>query len=177
LEKLFVYLRYLSPKLPRRKGVEAYDFDDDVRLEYYRLQKISEGAITLAKSYALPLDGPTELGVGMVREPEVALRTLIDRLNDRFGTDFNPADQLFFDQMVATAIADEEIIEAAAANPKDKFKLIFEKLLRTLFSERIDQNEEIFARYMNDGVFHEIVTSWLADTAYDDLRKGNHPNE
>lgn len=177
LEKLFVYLRYLSPKLPRRKGVEAYDFDDDVRLEYYRLQKISEGSITLAKDYARPLDGPTELGVGMVREPEVALRTLIDRLNDRFGTDFNPADQLFFDQMVATAVADEEIIEAAAANPKDKFKLIFEKLLRTLFSERIDQNEEIFARYMNDGVFHEIVTSWLADTAYDDLRQGNPRNE
>ena len=34
-----------AAKLPRRKSGPAYQFDDEVRLEYYRLQKISEGSI------------------------------------------------------------------------------------------------------------------------------------
>ena len=46
LERLYVFLRHLAAKLPRRSGPD-YQFDDDVRLEYYRLQKISEGSISL----------------------------------------------------------------------------------------------------------------------------------
>ena len=41
-----------------------------------------------------------------VAEEEVALSTLIDKLNERFGTDFTEADQLFFDQVRATAEED-----------------------------------------------------------------------
>ena len=47
LEKLFVFLRHLSTKLPKRKSSPEYILDDSVRLEYYRLQKISEGSISL----------------------------------------------------------------------------------------------------------------------------------
>ena len=41
LERLYVFLRHLAASLPRRKSGPAYQFDDEVRLEYYRLQKIS----------------------------------------------------------------------------------------------------------------------------------------
>ena len=47
LERLYVFLRHLATKLPRRRSGLAYQFDDEVRLEYYRLQKISEGSISL----------------------------------------------------------------------------------------------------------------------------------
>ena len=47
LERLYVFLRHLAAKLPRRRSGPAYQFDDEVRLEYYRLQKISEGSISL----------------------------------------------------------------------------------------------------------------------------------
>ena len=106
----------------------------------------------------------------MVREEEVALSRLIDIVNDRFGTDFNQADQLFFDQLVEAAIADEALKQAAAVNPGDKFELVFKNLLETLFVERIDQNEDIFARFMNDVAFQKLVTSWLASEAYKRLR-------
>ena len=46
LERLYVFLRHLAAKLPRRRSGPDYQFDDDVRLEYYRLQKISEGSIS-----------------------------------------------------------------------------------------------------------------------------------
>ena len=50
LERLYVYLRHLSAKLPRRRSGPAYRFDDEVRLEYYRLQKIGEGSIVAFRS-------------------------------------------------------------------------------------------------------------------------------
>jgi hypothetical protein len=65
LEKLYVFLRHLSAKLPRRRGGPAYQFDEDVRLEYYRLQKISEGSISLREGRATRLDGPSEVGSGL----------------------------------------------------------------------------------------------------------------
>ena len=170
LERLYIFLRYLAAKLPRRDSGKAYDFDDDVRLEYYRLQKISEGSISLKEGYGKPLDGPSEVGSGMVHDPAVSLSLLIRQINERFGTDFNQADQFFFDQIVEAAITDEGLQQAAAVNPSDKFELVFKSLLETLFVERMDQNEEIFVRYMNDPAFRKVVTSWMAAQAYGRLR-------
>lgn len=173
LERLYVFLRHLAQKLPRRGSGPAYRFDDDVRLEYYRLQKIDEGSISLADGEAKPLDGPTEVGSGLARPQSTPLSQLIDALNDRFGTDFNQGDQLFFDQIVEAAMTDEGLQRAAAVNPRDKFELVFSNLLLNLFDERIDQNEEIFVRLMNDDAFRQVVTAWMASEAYRRLRSGD----
>jgi type I restriction enzyme R subunit len=100
----------------------------------------------------------------------VALSQLITILNERFGTDFNQADQLFFDQIVEVAVADEGLKRAAAANPSDRFELVFKNLLEALFVERMDQNEDIFIRFMNDPTFQKLVTGWLSSEAYKRLR-------
>jgi type I restriction enzyme R subunit len=170
LEKLYVFLRHLASKLPRRRRGPTYNFDDDVRLEYYRLQKISEGSIDLKDGDARALDGPTEVGSGMVRDESVALSRLIDIVNERFGTDFNQADQLFFDQIIEAAMSDEALKQAAEVNPGDKFELVFKNLLETLFMERMDQNEEIFGKFMNDKAFQKVVTGWLASEVYKQIR-------
>lgn len=170
LERLYVFLRHLAAKLPRRNYGPSYQFDDDVRLEYYRLQKISEGSISLRDGAARVLDGPTEVGSGLVHSEDVPLSQLIDIVNERFGTDFNQADQLFFDQIVEAAMSDDGLRQAAAVNPGDKFELVFKNLLENLFVERMDQNEEIFVRYMNDIPFQKIVTTWMASEAYRRLR-------
>jgi type I restriction enzyme, R subunit len=60
----------------------------------------------------------------------------------------------------------------AAVNPGDKFELVFKNLLESLFVERMDQNEEIFVRFMNDPAFQKVVTSWLSSEAYKRLRGG-----
>lgn len=177
LEKLYVFLRYLSSKLPKRNSGPAYQFDDDVRLEYYRLQKISEGSISLREGYGPRLDGPLAAGSGVVREQPVSLSRLIDIVNERFGTDFNQADQLFFDQIVEAAIKDEGLKQAAAVNPGDKFELVFKGLLETIFMERMDQNEDIIVRFMNDIPFQKIVTTWLASKAYGKLRDEDDSND
>jgi hypothetical protein len=49
--------------------------------------------------------------------------------------------------------------QAAAVNPEDKFELVFRNLLERLFIERMDPNEEIFVRFMNDASFRKVVTT------------------
>lgn len=166
LERLYIYLRHLSAKLPRRASGPQYDFDGDVYLEYYRLQKISEGSIELSDGYARPLDGPKEVGTGILRENSVALSKLINIINARFGTDFNQADQLFFDQIMEEAANSEALQHAARVNSRDKFALLFQQLLETLFIERMDQNEEIFSRYMNDPSFQKVLSDMMGSEVY-----------
>jgi type I restriction enzyme, R subunit len=171
LERLYTYLRHLALKLPKRSSGAAYQFDDDVRLEYYRLQKISEGSISLHEGTARPLDGPSEVGSGLVRDEPVPLSRLIDVINDRFGTDFNDADQLFFDQIVEAALRVESLHDAAQANPLGKFQLVFRQILESLFIERMDTNEDVFARFMHEGDFQQVVAEWLGEQVYDRLSK------
>ncbi|MXW53615.1 MAG: type I restriction endonuclease subunit R [Gemmatimonadetes bacterium] len=171
LERLYVFLRHLAAKLPKRGTGPAYRFDDEVRLEYYRLQKITEGSISPTEGESRVLDGPTEVGSGAAHEESMPLSQLIDVVNERFGTDFNQADQLFFDQIVEAAMSDERLRQAAAVNPEDKFELVFRNTLQQLFVERMDQNEEIFVRFMNDQSFQKVVNEWLSSQTYQKLRK------
>ena len=171
LERLYVYLRHLAPKLPKRRSGPGYQFDDEVRLEYYRLQKIAEGSISLSEGKPYPLAGPREVGSGLVREEIMPFSRLIDVINERFGTDFNEADQLFFDQIVEEALMDDGLQQAAQANPVEKFHLVFRQVLESLFIERMEMNEELFAKFMNDHEFREIVANGLGHQVYNRLPK------
>jgi type I restriction enzyme R subunit len=178
LERLYTFLRHLSAKLPKRESDPDYQFDEEVRLQYYRLQKISEGSISLSRHGGRPLDGPSEVGSGIIRDQQMPLSRLVDLINERFGTDFTEADQLFFDQIMEVAAAHESLQQAARINSQDKFALVFGSLLETLFVERMDQNVEIFARYMNDPAFQKAVTTWLAEQVYNRLSRAEdveHP--
>ncbi|GGB75911.1 hypothetical protein [Blastomonas aquatica] len=116
------------------------------------------------------LDGPSSVGSKIADEEQVPLSRLIDVVNERFGTDFNNADQLFFHRFVEVALAGASLGQAAIANPGEKFELLFKNLLEALFVEPVDQNEEIFARFMNDKTFRGLVTNWFATEAYGKLR-------
>jgi type I restriction enzyme R subunit len=117
--------------------------DDEVALRFFRLQQMTEGSIDLAQGETYPLKGPTDVGTGGVMDEAVALSSLIDRLNERFGTDFAEADQLFFDQIRASAEHDETIAEAARANNFTTFSADLDRMLDELFIARMEGNEEI----------------------------------
>jgi type I restriction enzyme R subunit len=170
-------LRHLALKLPKRKSGPGYQFDEEVELDYYRLQKISEGSISLNEGYAKALDGPREVGSGMVREERLSLSRLIDFINQRFGGELNEADQLFFDQITEAASRNESLRQAAEVNSLDKFQLVFRQVLESLFIERMDLNEELFTDYMGKPDMQELVSKWLGCQVYERLSAGKARNE
>ena len=66
---------------------------------------------------------------------------------------------------------DDGLRQAAVVNPSDKFALVFKQMVESLFLERMDQNEDIFIRYMNDPSFQNAVTDWMATETYRKLRE------
>jgi len=166
LEKLYTYLRFLLTKLPRRAAGPAYHLEDDVELQYYRLQKINEGQIDLSGGKADPLKGPSDVGTGRSVDDEIRLSELIDILNERFGTDFTQADQLFFDQIQEEAVANENLRKAASANSVDDFRYVFDKAFEGLVIDRMEGNEEIFSKLMSDREFRKIASEHLLHKVY-----------
>ena len=173
LEKLYSYLRFLLSKLPRGNRGPIYDFDDDVSLKYYRLQKIGEGSIKLDSGKEEPVSGPTAVGTGKTLGDEIALSKLIDILNDRFGTEFKPGDQLFFESIREDAVADSTLQQAALANSMENFGYVFRKALEGMFIGRMEQNEEITTKFINEGEFQRVVSETLLRQVYDQIREQN----
>jgi type I restriction enzyme R subunit len=162
LEKLYAFVRNWIAKLPPPGNGQRFKLDDEVALRYFRLQQMTEGSIELGPGDAYPLKGPTDVGTGGVQDDPVELSTLVDKLNERFGTDFTAADQLFFDQIRASAEENERIAEAARANNLDNFSSFLERMLDELFIDRMEGNEEIFARLMSDPTFRTEAHEHLA---------------
>ncbi len=172
LEKLYTYARFLLRDLPRGSDGKGYHVEDDVALKYYRLEKISEGAIDLKEGDIDPLKGPTEVGTAGVREDQgIYLSALIHKLNELFGTDFTPADQLFFDQVVEAAVENAVVQEAAKVNTIENFSYVLTRMLEGLFIERMEGNEEIFNRVMNDAEFRNVVAGHLVRVVYNKIRQ------
>ena len=106
----------------------------------------------------------------MVEDEKVAFSALIEIINDRFGTTFTEADELFFSQIREEAVADEALQQAATANPLEAFKLVFDKALEGLFIGRMDQNESITARFLDDKDFRGAVSRHLMKQVYEQIR-------
>jgi type I restriction enzyme R subunit len=170
LEKLYVFVRNLFSKLPPPGNGQAFSLDDEVALRFFRLQQMTEGSIDLGPGEADPLKGPTDVGTSKSSEKDVVLSSLIDKLNERFGTDFTQADQLFFDQIRASAEENEKIVEAARANNLTNFSSFLDRILDELFIDRMEGNEEIFSRVMTDKEFRAAAHSHLAREIFGRVR-------
>ena len=176
LERLYAFVRNLLAKLPPPGDGQGFVLDDEVALRYFRLQQMSEGSIDLVQGEADPLKGPTDVGTARAKDEEVTLSSLIDRLNERFGTDFTEADQLFFDQIRASAENNEDIAEAARANSFQDFASYLDRMLDDLFIARMEGNEEIFSRVMTDTEFRSAAHEHLAGEIFRRIREQQGAN-
>jgi type I restriction enzyme, R subunit len=170
LEKLYSFVRFLLTKLPKGDSGPKYNFGDEINLKYYRLQKISEGSIDLEPAKGGEVSGPVSVGTGVAHGEEITLSGLIDILNDRFGTEFKPADQLFFDSIKEDAVADADIRQVALANTLEGFGYVFKEALEGLFIDRMEQNEEITAKFLNEKDFKKLVSKHLLKQVYEQIR-------
>jgi len=155
LEALYLASRALAAELPSDAGGRL-DLGAEVQLTYLRVEKTSEGANTPETGY-----GPIESiysGEGkQVAEEKAHLSTIIEILNERFGTVLGTADQLFFDQLEETWMADDHLVAQAQANPIENFRLVFQPQFLKSIVGRMDDNEEIFRRVVDDPEFQAAV--------------------
>lgn len=170
-EKFYAYAKLLQTRLPKRELSESLHLDDEVALEYYRLQKIKEGSIELQKGEEGELSGTTEAGLKRAKDEEALLSEIINVLNDRFGTEFEEADKLFFDQIEAELMDDETLKTQARVNKIDTFKFAFHDKFIDKLIGRMDQNQEIFEKILEDKVFGDLVKELMMKKIYKKLNE------
>lgn len=166
LEKFYAYAKLLQTRLPKQDLSEALHLDDEVALEYYRLQKIKDGSIELQKGEDGELSGTSEAGLKRSKDEEAALSEIINLLNERFGTEFEEADKLFFDQIEAELMEDETLQMQAKVNKMDTFKYAFNDKFIDKLIGRMDQNQEIFEKILEDKAFGDLVKEWMMKRIY-----------
>ncbi|WP_181307543.1 type I restriction endonuclease subunit R [Rufibacter sp. XAAS-G3-1] len=166
MEKLFAYGRLLYNKLPKNTGGGSIHLDDEVALEYYRIQKISEGNIVLEDQGEYGLDGTTQAGMRGGMEEQAQLSEIIKVLNDRFGTEFTEADKLFFDQIEAELMLDKDLSLQAKSNSMENFKYGFEDRFLTKVIQRMELNQDIFTKIMDNDEFSQLVKNWMLKKVY-----------
>jgi type I restriction enzyme, R subunit len=171
LEMLYSFGRLLLPHLPRNRVTALLKLGDEVELKYYRLQRISSGAISLRDAEPVYVKSPTEVGTGRAEDEEAPLSEIIQTLNGRFGTDFTEADNLLFEQIKAEARADRRVVQTAVANPLDKFELGIRKLVEELMIARMSDNDKIVTRYMSDAEFQAAAFPILAREIFEAVRR------
>ena len=98
------------------------------------------------------------------------LSSIVEVLNERFGTDLTDVDKLLLDQFEESWVADGELADQAQNNSLDNFRLVFDrKFLQTIIT-RVDANEEIFKRILDDEDFRATLGEFYLRKVYDRLQ-------
>jgi type I restriction enzyme R subunit len=171
LERDYIYCRALSLYLRDTATVERLDLGTEVELTHLRHQMTFSGALSLTSDTAEIRSFFGE-GKGLQQELDLEhLSSIVDVLNDRFGTDLTDVDKLLLDQFEESWVADGELSDQAQNNSLDNFRLVFDrKFLQTIIT-RVDANDEIYKRILDDEEFRATLGDFYLRKVYERLRE------
>ncbi len=168
LEKLYLYGRLLERRLPRRDSgaVDVGDLD----MTYLRIRDTGVFDVSLGEEGDQQLPG-FSTGRGHEYETKKAsLSSIIEALNERFGTEFTEADRLHFEQSVEAAMENEVIREQALANDEANFAYGFDPQYEGVLLDRHEMNSSLVQRFLRDPAFRAVVTDWARSETYRRIR-------
>ena len=170
LERDYVYCRALSLYLRDTGTVERLDLGTEVELTHLRHQMTFSGTLALTSDVG---EVKTFFGEGKGSQQELDLEhlsSIVDVLNERFGTDLTDVDKLLFDQFEESWVGDEELSDQAQNNSIENFRLAFDrKFLQTIIT-RMDANSDIFKRILDDEDFRDLLGDYYLKKVYAQLR-------
>lgn len=144
LESLYLYGRHLLNRLPRRAD-GSVDIGE-VDLSHLRVEKTGEYDVSLAPEGPAVVRGFGD-GVGGAKEPEKSLLSeLIEKFNERFGTDFTEQDVV---KPFNEAIADPKVRLAAVANDEEGFGQVFVPVFEDKMMDHFDTIADLGRKYFD----------------------------
>ncbi len=167
IHKFSIYSKFLYTMLPKG-GIDKVVVDDKVLLEYYRLEKDFEGEIKLESS----LEGfsPITGEAGRREKKKDHLTIIIDKINEKYGTNFTDMDKVLL--QIQNDYASEDKWQSYAKNNDYKtFMLLFEKDFPQMAASRYEQNENFFVKMFSDPNMMKQVMESIGAVLYERLKK------
>lgn len=164
IHKFSVYAKFLLMQLPKG-STERINVDNKVLLEYYRLEKDFEGSIDLepAEEGFRPITGEA----GRKDKKKNSLSVIIDKINERYGTDFTEMDTV----LLSDYEAQDKWHGYAKNNDFKTFMLLFEKDFPNMAVSRYEQNEEFFVRMFKEPDMMKQIMDTLGTVLYEKLKR------
>lgn len=172
IHKFSVYAKFLSNMLPKDGGGRV-SVDDKVLLEYYRLEKDFEGEITLegTEEGFTPITGEA----GRREKNKDPLTTIIERINEKYGTSFTEMDKVLM-QIENDYASEDKWQSYAQNNDRKTFMLLFEKDFPEMAATRYEQNEDFFVRMFSDADMMKQVMGTMGSLLYERLKNRQADN-
>jgi type I restriction enzyme R subunit len=166
LERDYRYARALAPLIRSAATSERLDLGEEVELTHLRTEITSEGSLALSTEVGEVKTIYGE-GLGVQDAPDQEpLSEIVNELNEKFGLALTERDQLLFDQFEGTWLADAEVADQAKNNTLENFRLVFGRRFLDTIVGRMDENEAIYRRILDDDEFQKVLVDLYAGRVY-----------
>ena len=169
LEKLYIFLRFLNKKLPKRTKDKLSDIFSYVDLESFRIQKKFSDSITLEDKDGELQPISTDVGGSLVEEPTDFLSNIIQVLNESFGSDLTDEDRISLEKIKTRLETDEELRkfhtgDNTNSNKRFVFNQKFDKLLQGLVDDRLEFYKKLTEPKRNEYVKRILFENYSSQT-------------
>ena len=166
LEKLYIFLRFLNKKLPKRPTETLADVFSFVDLDSFRIEKKYTQSISLEEEDGELKPFSTEVGGAVAEEPKDLLSHIIEVLNDSFGSDLTDEDRLSLEKIQTKLKEDEELQKVHEGDNTDSnkrfvFNKAFDSLLQGLVDESLDFYKKLSEPKRNEYVKRIMFENFL----------------
>jgi len=154
LEKLFIFLKFLNKKLPRRTVPTLTDIDSSIDLESFRIEKNETVPILLTPGDG-KVDPPIVVDGFPINEEESKdyLSKIIELLNKNFGSELTGDDKVNLNRIYEDMVNDEELKtvhegDNTETNKRHKFDEKFEDSLLGL----VEKDTNFYNKVRKEGI-------------------------
>ena len=169
LEKLYLFNKFLSKKLPTINNPLPFNVLEDVDIDSYKIVKKEETEIKLQANGGLK---PITAGVGeYAPDMNTKLSKILKDLNDAFGTDFSDDDKVFLGRVKDNMLQNKELLNKMEHNSKENVKAVFDKYFNQEMTQLLNSNMKFYKKLVDNDKLKNKLKSALFDLLYFEYNK------
>jgi type I restriction enzyme R subunit len=150
LEKLYIFLRHLVKKLPKRRLDDIRDITSSIDLEYFRIEKKHSTSIELEETDGelFPI-GEETIGLPPEEVKEL-LSEIIEVLNDSYGTNLTESDKIKLEEIQRRIRENEEFRRVYEGDNTDTGRRhVFDRVFDDVKLDLVEENLEFYNKINN----------------------------
>jgi len=168
LHEFYVFTKMLQKLLPKGP-TDKVVLDDKLVLEYYKIEKTYEGDIELEKDEEGELE-PHQGGSGGKEKKKDPLSVIINKFNERFGTEWTEADKVLM--QIESRLLNSDELKGLGNNPDRKtFDDIYRREANKVIAQQYFENTEVFSYLMRQPEAKEMIIAEMKDKIYSAVTK------
>lgn len=174
IQEEFNFTYYLEKLLPEVRDDKQVDLTNKLKLEFYKLEKVFDGSITLTGDDGTIKNPKTVKPQEKKEEEEEVLDVIIKKINDRFKGKFDETDKVIVETIFEKCKKDEQMKSYAQNNDEEVFsQSIFPEMFKKMAQECYMQSMNSFSKLFANKEFYKSIMEEIAREAFREFNQRN----